>query len=158
LRTDDARLGSRQVRLLADKPSNETTPYVVARDLRWLRLEPGTIAVSAAKQAETPQQPQPAVDKSAPTAGVLGARMVGCATSKNFADRVPVYFAVNSVPPFSLRGAYASAPMPTDAPVSMVLPFGHLLPPSLAIRHLAGRRIISDEVGVVQPRNVANTR
>jgi hypothetical protein len=39
---------------------------------------------------------------------------------RNFADRVLVYFAVNSVPPFSLRGAYSSATMPTDAPVTMM--------------------------------------
>jgi hypothetical protein len=37
------------------------------------------------------------------------------------------------------------------------LTFGHLLPPSLAIQHLADRRIIPDEVGVVQLSIVANT-
>src|SRR5712672_3707322 len=73
-----------------------------------------------------PSRPSPpaaatALDKSAPAAGVIGARMIGCSMSKNFVNRVLIITASSSCGEFdslfSLRGgllgvtAHKSAPM-----------------------------------------------
>src|SRR5712675_652890 len=60
-----------------------------------------------------PSRPSPpasatADDRSAPAAGVIGARMIGCSMLKNLVNRVliitfPLYFAANSAPVFAVR-------------------------------------------------------
>src|SRR5712675_643276 len=93
-----------------------------------------------------PSRPSPpasatADDRSAPAAGVIGARMIGCSMLKNLVNRVliitfPLYFAANSAPVFAARRPTLPHRCPAT-PQQRLWPFGHWIPLSLAIRHPA---------------------
>src|SRR6266851_2004867 len=101
-----------QVRLLCDRPSDEPHPT----SLRVIFAD--SVSNQERSPYPPPSRPRPpaaatAAAKSAPAAGVIGARMIGCSMSKNFINRVliitiPLWFAAIQLPLFRYNVADAA--------------------------------------------------